>query len=101
MLFRKMTESIEVCHNANIMHRDVKMENFLVNVNEKDDLVIKLSDFGFACKFEKTGAHHETNTEFKFGSMYGMAPETLKDNEYSQKVDVWALGVILFEFLTN
>lgn len=55
-LFRKMTESVEVCHNANIIHRDVKMENFLVDLGLKDDIIIKLSDFGYACKHLKCGA---------------------------------------------
>lgn len=78
------------------------MENFLVDVSEKDELLIKLSDFGFACKYDKTGSHHDPTTESKqCGSLYGMAPETLQTNEYSPKIDIWALGIILYELLTN
>ena len=99
--FRKMTESIQICHNSGIIHRDVKMENFLVDVADDSDLIIKLSDFGYACKDDEAAAQSDQAIDGKCGSLYGMAPETLKDNQYSMKVDIWALGVVLYELLTN
>lgn len=46
-----MLKAIELCHLRNIVHRDIKLENFLVcTVNE--EILVKLSDFGLACKYD-------------------------------------------------
>lgn len=44
-----MIESIKYCHENSIVHRDVKMENFLVDTDDDSNLLIKLADFGLAC----------------------------------------------------
>lgn len=75
------------------MHRDLKPANILLT--ENDDC--KIADFGFAIK------HSELSKPSKYnvGSPLYMAPESLKNNEYSYKTDIWSLGVILFELLTG
>lgn len=47
-----MLVSIKHCHDRNIVHRDVKLENFLMDTNSEDKLIVKLSDFGLACKYD-------------------------------------------------
>ena len=51
-LFYQMLLSVQHCHNKNILHRDIKLENFLVGTSEDDQLVVKLADFGLACKYQ-------------------------------------------------
>ena len=46
-----MLKAIEYCQNKNIVHRDVKMENFLIDSNEDGQIIVKLADFGLACPF--------------------------------------------------
>ena len=72
-----------------------------MDVSDKEDVIVKMSDFGFAIQADQVCVHHDTSYDAKYGSLYGMAPETLKSNQYSTKVDIWALGVVLYELLTN
>ena len=46
---RDTVNAIEYIHNLNIIHRDIKLHNFLVTKDERSQFVFKLSDFGFAC----------------------------------------------------
>lgn len=85
-----MVEAFKVLSKNNIMHRDLKPDNILMN-NGK----IKLGDFGF-CK------PLESSTEMActmLGSPIYMAPEVLKGETYNRKADIWSLGVVLFQML--
>ena len=95
-IFHQMLLSIDHCHQRNIVHRDVKLENFLVDTNADGNIIIKLSDFGLACKFEK-----EKPPTTKCGSILSVAPEMLTLKSYCHKVDMWGLGIILHELLTT
>lgn len=49
-IFRQVAQAVDYCHSQGIMHRDIKMENILVNVDEFGQVSdLKLADFGFAC----------------------------------------------------
>ena len=91
--FLGSTYSLEVKKywlDLGILHRDLKPENLLFD----DQSNIKLCDFGWAF-FES-----ETNKEFSYtGTLPYMAPEILKRVKYDHTVDIWALGVLLYEML--
>ena len=72
------------------MHRDLKPTNILLN-----DGVVKLADFGF-CRSLKS---KDELAHTMLGSPIYMAPEILRGFDYSQKADVWSLGVVLYEML--
>ena len=72
------------------------MENFLVNTSDDNEIVVKLSDFGLACKFVP-----ESPPSDKCGSLLAIAPEMLINKYYCKKIDVWGLGVILHELLST
>jgi len=74
-----------------IIHRDIKPENILIHNG-----TIKLADFGF-CKELKKGI----NTRTRVGSPIYMAPEILFDRPYDSAVDIYSLGVVLYEMLYN
>jgi serine/threonine protein kinase len=71
----------------NIMHRDLKLANIL-----KHDGIIKIADFGFA---KMLGDSHITKTIL--GSPLNMAPEVFVANEYTNKADIWSIGVCFYE----
>jgi serine/threonine protein kinase len=89
--FDQLIQGFKVIAAENILHRDIKPSNILVHNNE----VIKIADFGF-CK-SLFGELDMTKT--MVGSPIYMAPELLRGTEYSQKADVWSLGVMLYEMI--
>lgn len=91
-----MLKSLEYCHKNNIVHRDVKLENFLVDSDESGNINVKLSDFGLACKLEV-----DNPPTTKCGSILSVAPEMLTNETYSNEVDIWGLGIILYELLST
>ena len=64
--------------------------------NDFDDLNLKLIDFGFASKFER-----DNGMTLILGSPLYMAPELVKREKYDDKVDVWALGCIMYLLLSG
>lgn len=95
-IFYQMLTSINFCHTQDIVHRDIKLENFLVDCDDTGNILVKLSDFGLACKYEQ-----DKPPTTKCGSILSVAPEMLIKETYCHKVDIWGLGVILFELLST
>ena len=75
-------------HEMGIVHRDLKLDNILIN----DKNEIKLIDFGFA-----TGCKKDEKLSMQCGTPQYMCPDLARNKPYSaQMADVWALGVMLF-----
>ena len=98
LIVAQVSAGLKHCHDNNIMHRDVKPENVLVRLDERHQLVeVKISDFGQGCKINKN-----TICSYKFGTKGYMAPEVMHGSiRFDQKVDSWALGVLLFNLVTG
>ena len=87
-------------HHKSIIHRDLKPENILCEESadiESDEIVIKLTDFGFATRYNPDG---EILTQ-QLGTPMYMAPELCKEEAYDFKVDVWSTGIIAYILLTG
>ncbi|KAH0793567.1 CAMK family protein kinase [Histomonas meleagridis] len=83
--------AVEYLHTHYICHRDIKLDNILVD----DDKNIYLCDFGFAC-FAVNPCHE------KVGSIGYSAPEVLLNDEYDGlKADMWSLGVLIYRLYSN
>ena len=86
-----MLIGIEYCHQKNITHRDIKLENILLDENKN----IKIIDFGFS-----TCCSHEKKEKIFCGTPSYMSPEIVSRVEYAgPQVDIWALGVVLYVLL--
>jgi len=84
-------------HLQSITHRDMKPENILLVSKDKDNFDIKISDLGFAQEFDKNGE----GMTLVLGSPLYMAPELVNREPYSEKVDIWSLGVITYQLLSG
>ncbi|OQE41827.1 hypothetical protein PENCOP_c004G04183 [Penicillium coprophilum] len=91
----QMAAALKYLHKKHVMHRDIKPENILVGIHGE----IKISDFGWS-------VHAPNNRrQTMCGTLDYLPPEMLKhgskDNYYSEKVDLWSLGVLTYEFLVG
>jgi len=92
---KELLEAIIYVHSLNIIHRDIKLENILINKEESlmsqpGRLTVKVIDFGLSVTTD--------NIEFfkRSGTPGYVAPEVLIADTYDTKIDVFSLGVILF-----
>jgi hypothetical protein len=90
-LLREVAEGVAYAHEHNVVHRDLKPENVLLGVRD-GRLIAKVSDFGISTLGTSLGRHSS------IGSPAYMAPEQFYD-QYDARVDVYALGVMLYEIL--
>ncbi|KIX00786.1 uncharacterized protein Z518_09851 [Rhinocladiella mackenziei CBS 650.93] len=91
----QMAAALKYLHKKHVMHRDIKPENILVGIHGE----IKISDFGWS-------VHAPNNRrQTMCGTLDYLPPEMLKpgssDNFYTEKVDLWSLGVLTYEFLVG
>ena len=93
-LATKMLGAVNYLHSMDICHRDLKLENFIFT-NKEASKEIKMIDFGFSKHYLAKGHMHEV-----VGTSYYIAPEVLA-KDYTQKSDLWSLGVIFFMMLSG
>ncbi|CAN2387607.1 protein serine/threonine kinase activity [Pristimantis euphronides] len=92
---RQLIQAVEHLHRAGVVHRDLKIENLLLDENND----IKLIDFGLSNCAGILGYTDPFSTQC--GSPAYAAPELLARKKYGPKVDVWSIGVNMYAMLTG
>ena len=111
-IMRQIIDAFKYIHERKIIHRDIKLDNILLNYENEDDkknlnlmkAQVKIIDFGFACKVSKTGLQYTV-----LGSPINMDPLILKKLNssskkakqlgYNEMADIWSIGTICYEML--
>lgn len=86
-----MADALIYLHSKHVIHRDIKPENILIGMRGE----LKISDFGWSV--------HAPNTRRTTlcGTLDYLPPEMIEGREHEHWVDVWSLGVLLYEFLVG
>ena len=89
---QRIIETVAYLHSMNIVHRDIKTDNILLDKEQAD---IKLCDFGVSGNVDDTRWTNDAR-----GTIRYMAPE-LFDRKLTKKADIWAIGCIVLQFITG
>jgi len=91
--FKQMVKAVRFIHNKNIVHCDIKADNYVL-VSQSH---LKLVDFGCAVKLGKNDSG--IFRKRRLGTKHYMSPEYMRDNYASKSLDVWSLGCILYDMV--
>ena len=95
-LLYQMLQALRYLHyDLKVAHRDIKPENFLL-INKNGKNIIKLIDFGFSTFLPENGLMNEL-----LGTPQYAAPEIYKGIPYTTKVDVWSIGIVLYNMING
>lgn len=95
IIYQQILKGVKACHDLRIAHRDIKINNILLD----NDFIPKLCDFGCSKKFEE---NEDTRTREIAGTRSHYAPQFFIEGEYHDtfKDDIFSLGVVLFMLVT-
>ncbi|XP_036429835.1 eukaryotic translation initiation factor 2-alpha kinase 3 [Colossoma macropomum] len=105
-IFLQIAEAVDFIHSKGLMHRDLKPSNIFFTLDD----VVKVGDFGLVTAMDQEEEDDEELSTLtpmpvyarhtgQVGTKLYMSPEQLSGNSYSHKVDIYSLGLILFELL--
>ncbi|KAF1820894.1 Pkinase-domain-containing protein [Dissoconium aciculare CBS 342.82] len=109
---RQILEGLNYLHSKDIIHRDIKGANILVD----NKGTVKISDFGISKRVEASTLLNSANTTAAApapkssranprvslqGSVFWMAPEVVRQTAYTKKADIWSLGCLIVEMFTG
>lgn len=89
----QLASALEACHAQHVIHRDIKPENLLLS----DEGELLLADFGWS----SSNVTNNNRRETLCGTLDYLSPEMIRGEKYNESVDIWALGIIMFELLVG
>jgi len=100
-LVKQMLSAVRYIHDKGIVHRDLKLENFLFSSGDPGS-ELKMIDFGLSKFFDHSvGEGGIKILNEAVGTPYTVAPEVLSQIQYNERCDIWAIGVITYLLLSG
>ena len=93
-IITQVLKALAHAHSRGVIHRDIKPQNIMIT----DDNVVKVTDFGIARFFTN---ETQTMTDKTIGSVHYISPEQAKGLKTDVKSDIYSVGIVLYEMLTN
>lgn len=93
-IMKQLTSAIANAHENHIIHRDIKPQNILMDAEGN----VKITDFGIAMTLSATSF---TQTNSVLGTVHYLSPEQARGGTATNKSDIYALGIVLYELLTG
>lgn len=100
-IFGQICDSLAEAHKQGITHRDLKPENIFIEQKVGNDDFVKVLDFGIAKMQGDDATGQATATGMICGTPSYMSPEQAMGKDIDGRSDIYALGVLLYEMLTN
>uniref|UniRef100_A0A803MVM3 Protein kinase domain-containing protein n=1 Tax=Chenopodium quinoa TaxID=63459 RepID=A0A803MVM3_CHEQI len=97
--FRQLISAVDYCHSRGVFHRDLKLENLLLDQDDN----LKITDFGLSAFFEEE-ENNQVLLRTTCGTPHYVAPEVVSKRGQGydgSKADIWSCGVILFVLLAG
>lgn len=93
----RILAAVDHAHKNNIVHRDIKPQNILVDQNGQ----VKVADFGIARKLNQDTEHTRHDPGETMGSVHYFSPEQASGESVDEKSDLYSVGIVLYEMLTG
>jgi serine/threonine protein kinase len=97
----QVTDALVAVHRVQILHRDLKPENIFLAARDDGTVAVKLFDFGLATAFGDRDGVHMTDPGTVVGTPEYMAPEQILGRSLDARTDIYSLGLVLYDMLTN
>jgi serine/threonine protein kinase len=103
VIARQLLEGLLAAHAVGVLHRDFKSDNVMLRAASAEPASehAVIMDFGLARALHEDGDRLTSHTQALLGSAAYMAPEQVECSELTERADVYAFGVVLFEMLTG
>lgn len=96
-IIKQICHALDSAHELNIIHRDIKPHNILVN----EDNFIKIVDFGIARNIFRAPEEGVTKSGTLIGTPDYMSPEQASGSNYDHRSDIYSLGIVIYEILSG
>lgn len=104
MIMTQLLLTMDFIHKKGVVHRDIKLDNILINNREDGEYKVKIADFGMASFIQVPETYNEgagSLLYMKCGTPGYVAPEILRSEGYNSKCDIFSLGSLMFNLLTG